>query len=99
MFYVYILWSEKTQKFYCGYTSNMDSRLKRHNSGWEKSTRYGTPWRIIWRTEKASRSEAMELEKKLKSLTQKRLIQFIRKYSEGVAGPDEFLLLEKLSGC
>ena len=31
MYYVYILWSEKTQKFYCGYTSDLEDRIMRHN--------------------------------------------------------------------
>jgi putative endonuclease len=65
----------------------------------EKATQSGVPWTLVWSTDKLSRSAAMILERKLKNLTRKRLIDFILKYSEGVGGPDEFLLLEKLSGC
>jgi len=81
MYYVYILWSEKTNRYYCGYTSNLDDRLKRHNSGREKSTRYGAPWKLVWITKKTTSNEAIKLENKLKNLSQERLIKFVRKYS------------------
>ncbi len=34
-FYVYILYSEKTNQFYKGQTDNVENRLKRHNAGKE----------------------------------------------------------------
>ncbi|WP_367182411.1 GIY-YIG nuclease family protein, partial [Winogradskyella sp.] len=39
------------------------------------------PWKLLWYTEKPSRSEALSLEKKLKNLSKDRLIDFIKKYS------------------
>ncbi|OFX89545.1 MAG: hypothetical protein A2W99_14565 [Bacteroidetes bacterium GWF2_33_16] len=95
MFYVYILFSEKLSKFYIGQTNNLEERLKRHNSGYEIFTSKGTPWKLLWKADKATRTEAMDLEKKLKNLSQKRLQQFMQKYNHEVAGPDE----ASLSGC
>ena len=60
----------------------------RHNNGYEKSTKNGIPWKLIWKTEKADRSSAMILEKKLKNMTRSKLIDFINKYSEKGVGPD-----------
>ncbi len=82
-YYVYILYTEKFDKFYIGQTNNIFDRLQRHNSGSEKATKPYVPWILLWYTEKPSRAEAMILEKKLKNLSKERLHQFIQKYSKG----------------
>lgn len=46
-YYVYILQSAITQKFYCGQTDNIEARLERHNKGLVKSTKHGMPWKLI----------------------------------------------------
>ena len=97
-YYVYILHSERLSKFYKGSTSNLDLRIQRHNSGRETYTKSGLPWRLIWFTEKSTRSASMILEKKLKNLSVQRSVDFMIKYSEGVASPDELLFLKQLSG-
>ncbi len=89
MYFVYILYSERLAKFYIGQTNNLTERLTRHNSGYEAFTSKGVPWILKWTTEKATRSEAMILEKKLKNLSQKRLSAFINKYSSTVDGSDD----------
>lgn len=73
---VYILFSPSTDSYYKGQTSNIDDRLKRHNSGYEKATLAGIPWTLVWSTTKQSRSEAVILEKKLKNLSRKELKKF-----------------------
>ena len=92
---VYILYSRTTGKFYRGQTRDILERFRRHNSGWEKSTKSGCPWVLIWHTEKSCRNEALLLEKKLKNLSFKRLVDFMLKYSGEVAGPDEMELLKQ----
>ncbi len=77
----------------------MNARLKRHNGGIEKWTSKGVPWKLLWKGIKENRSSALLLEKKLKNLSQARTIDFMLKYREGVAGPDELKLLLQLSGC
>ena len=54
----------------------------------EKATRDGAPWILIWSTCKQFRTDAVVLEQKLKNLSRKRLIDFIAKYPEGIAGTD-----------
>ena len=81
MFYVYILKSVSKDTLYVGQTNNLSERLKRHNLGQVISTRSKTPWIIIWSTQKDSRSEALKLEKYLKSLSHSRKLEFISKYS------------------
>jgi len=99
MYYSYILYSKSIDTFYKGSTSDITERVKRHNSGSEKYTTKGSPWILLWFTEKNTRSEAYKLEMKLKNLSRKRTIDFILKYKEGVAGTDELLFVKQLSEC
>ncbi len=87
--WVYIIYSKSTDSYYKGQTDDLLERLRRHNSGWEKATKPGVPWKLVWSIEKESKSSALKLERKLKNLTRKRLIHFIKKYAEGVASPDD----------
>ena len=98
-FHVYILYSEKINSFYKGQTSNLTERLYRHNNRYEKATKAGAPWKLIWSSEKPSRSEALSLERKLKNLSVKRTLLFILKYSQGIPSTDELLIIQKLSEC
>ena len=73
--YVYIL---KTidgyiNKTYVGYTTDVISRLKKHNSSkGAKSTR-GYKWKIIYKKRFLSKSKALSFEYKLKKDRKKRL--------------------------
>jgi predicted GIY-YIG superfamily endonuclease len=40
----------------------------RHNAGYEKFTSTGMPWSLIWHISKPTKSEAYQLELKLKKL-------------------------------
>lgn len=44
---VYILYSQKTDRYYVGQTQNLGKRLERHNSGRNKSKKPGIPWLIV----------------------------------------------------
>ena len=80
-YYVYILYSESADSFYKGQTSNLKDRIIRHNSGNEKATARYAPWKLIWSTVVDSRSEASILERKIKNLSRKRLLEFIKEHS------------------
>ena len=68
MFTVYILHSEKFDKIYIGFTSNLSQRLLSHNElsqkGWTKRYR---PWKVIHSEDFENKSDAMKREKQLKS--------------------------------
>jgi putative endonuclease len=66
VFYVYILQSEGTSKYYCGQTDNLELRLARHNNSEVKSTKHGIPWIIIRSIEVDTRAQSMKLEKEIK---------------------------------
>ena len=65
---MYILSSEKTNRFYIGQTSDFDARFKGHNAGYNKSTKHGIPWTVYFVHKLDSRSEALKLERTLKNL-------------------------------
>ena len=70
-YWTYILQNEATGKLYKGQTSDLPSRVVRHNTHEAGSMRYTSkqkgPWRLIYSEEHATRSEAMKREKFLKS--------------------------------
>ena len=77
MFTVYVLYSEKYNKIYIGYTSDMEKRFRSHNElgtkGWTVKFR---PWKIVYTERFETKSSAMKREKELKT---SRGRNFIRK--------------------
>ena len=78
MFTVYVLHSQRFDKIYIGFTSDIEKRLFAHNhpsnKGWTKSFQ---PWEIIYSEEFETKEEAMDREKQLKSYRGR---EFIRKH-------------------
>ena len=74
---VYVLYSETYDKIYIGRTTNLPERFKSHNKlgkkGWTIKFR---PWRIVHTEEFATKAEAIQREKELKSAAGR---QWIRK--------------------
>ena len=67
MFTVYAIKSQRDGRIYVGFTSDIDRRLKEHNSGKTKSTKGFVPWVLIYTEEKDCRMAARAREKYLKS--------------------------------
>jgi putative endonuclease len=45
---VYILFSQKDKQLYTGFSTNLNARIERHNSGGNKSTSYRRPLILIF---------------------------------------------------
>jgi len=77
-FYVYILQSESTGRYYCGQTNDLYRRIREHNdpaSYSAKTTkRFVGPWRLVWSKSFDSRAEAMERERSIKKRGVKRFL-------------------------
>jgi putative endonuclease len=67
MYFVYILQSLKDNKYYIGSTSNVESRLKFHNSGRQRSTKHRIPFILVHSETFLNRMEAEKREKQIKS--------------------------------
>ena len=64
---MYILQSEKADRYYIGSTSDMEKRLKHHNGPEAKWTKRYQPLKVIYTEVYSTRGEAMRREKYLKS--------------------------------
>lgn len=67
MFYAYILKSEKDNRYYIGYTSNINTRLIWHNEGKNISTKYRRPLILIYKEKFSTKKDAMRREREIKS--------------------------------
>jgi putative endonuclease len=69
-FFVYIIQSETTGRFYCGYSSDPERRLRQHNDPQyqlsQTTKRFEGPWKLIWARSCENRATAMKLEKAIK---------------------------------
>jgi len=62
MHFLYILKSLKDSKLYIGTTNNLHRRLKQHNNGQSKSTKYRRPFVLIYQEIYPSKNQAMKRE-------------------------------------
>ena len=66
--YLYILFSQVVDRYYIGSTINVSKRLRQHNNGMNKSTKFGIPWDLVktfeFPTEQLSKKAEYILKKK-----------------------------------
>jgi putative endonuclease len=74
MYYVYVIESESSGRYYIGQTGNLEERLERHNKGRVKSTKGRGPWKLKYYFELKTRREAVSLEQKLKNIKKRDLL-------------------------
>ena len=72
---VYIIYSEKSDKYYTGSCEDLSIRIAQHNAGRNKSTKPGIPW-IIKHTEVFnSLKEARAREAQIKKMKSRKYIE------------------------
>jgi putative endonuclease len=74
-YFVYIIFSSKLNKYYTGFTENLEVRIAQHNSGISTFTSKGIPWELIHSFEVNSINEARILEKEIKGRGAKRFLE------------------------
>lgn len=67
MYTVYALKSLSRKYIYVGITKNLEERIRRHNSGYEKTTKPYRPFELLYKEECSDRVEARKREVYLKS--------------------------------
>jgi putative endonuclease len=67
MFYVYVLQSLRDEVLYIGFTSDLKSRLEKHNRGLNFSTKRFTPWLLIFYEAYINKEDARRRERYLKT--------------------------------
>ena len=78
MYTVYAISSIKHNYIYVGMTSNLEDRLRRHNKGYEKTTKFYAPFLLIYTELADSRPQARKREKYWKSGTGKEQLRKLR---------------------
>ncbi|MBP6754558.1 MAG: GIY-YIG nuclease family protein [Bacteroidia bacterium] len=74
-FFIYILHSPSKDKFYIGFTSDLEERIIRHNQKSKGFTGNTNDWKIVYSETYNTKSEALVREKQIKSWKSKIKIQ------------------------
>jgi len=83
-YYVYVLRSLKNNDYYIGYASDVTKRLEQHNKGLVKSTKYKSPFVIIYKEAFKSGTEARKREALLKKKKSRKYIDWLISKQVGV---------------
>lgn len=75
MYVVYVLKSLKNGRFYIGSTSNLEKRLRYHNLGLNRSTRYNKPWILVYKENFLNKTEAIKREIFIKKQKSRKYIE------------------------
>jgi putative endonuclease len=75
VYYLYILQSESTGRFYIGQTQNVPERLVYPNANYSKSLKNRGPWRLVFTQQFRTRSEAVRRERQIKFWKDRRMIE------------------------
>jgi putative endonuclease len=79
MYYVYILYSSLREKFYIGYTADLEERVIRHNQKSKGFTGTVTDWKIVYTEMFADKMLAMQRERQIKSWKSKtKILELIK---------------------
>ncbi len=83
MYTVYILFSESIDRYYVGYTNDLERRLSEHNRKKGKYTDAGIPWEVAHIEMFDQKTKAKEREKYIKSRKSRKYIEEIITSAQG----------------
>ena len=76
-YWVYILRSESTGRYYVGHTHNLEDRLRRHNEGRTEAIKSRGPWWIAYWQEFPTRQAAAARERAIKNQKSRKYIEIL----------------------
>jgi putative endonuclease len=76
-FAVYIIYSEKLDKYYIGYTEDIQIRLDQHNSGLSAFTSKTNDWKLVYQETFVTRREASGRERTIKAKKSRKYIEWL----------------------
>jgi putative endonuclease len=77
MYYVYIIYSERSDRYYVGYAADVIARLARHNSGRVSSTQNFIPYRLCGSKEFEHELDAIREERRIKKQKNRKYIEWL----------------------
>ena len=78
-FFVYILYSQFLDKYYVGYTSDLEKRIFEHNNGISSFTAKSSDWVLKYSVAYPDREAAMAREKEIKNKKSRKYIEWLIK--------------------
>jgi len=84
MNFIYILYSQKINRFYIGYTTDLETRLDfhLHDTQTRKFTYKADDWSFFYTLQCTSKHQALAIEKHIKAMKSKTYILNLKKYPE-----------------
>ena len=79
MYYVYVLKSQRTGRYYVGYSGDVERRLAEHNRGKVTSTRLATPYDLAYVEEFGNELDARRREASIKRQKSRKYIESLIK--------------------
>jgi len=67
--------AKKLNRYYIGYTNDLEKRLLRHNAALGKYTKRGIPWVLVYTEAFPSKSDAIKREREIKKMKSRKYIQ------------------------
>jgi putative endonuclease len=77
MYFVYIIYSKNLDRYYTGYTKDLNIRLQQHNSGASTFTSKGTDWVLCFSEPYPTRAAAQAREREIKNKKSRKYIEWI----------------------
>jgi putative endonuclease len=77
-YFIYILYSEKCDRYYVGQTEYLERRVAEHNNS--KGGAYSSsclPWKLVYHESVLSRSDALKREKEIKGKKSRKYIEYL----------------------
>jgi putative endonuclease len=77
MFYIYIIYSAKLDRYYVGYTADIEVRIVQHNSGLSSYTSKANDWKLVYKEQFTTREEAHKRELAIKNKKSRNYIEWL----------------------
>lgn len=75
--FVYILYSETSDKYYIGCTEDLTIRLTQHHAGRNTSTKTGIPWKLVHSEAFENLKDARQRESAIKKKKSRKYIEWL----------------------
>jgi putative endonuclease len=75
MYFTYIIYSDRIDKYYTGYTHNLALRIERHNNGWGNFSSKGIPWKLVYSEKFSRKTDAIKRENQIKKMKSRKYIE------------------------
>lgn len=77
MFFVYILYSIETDRYYTGQTEDLETRMKSHEAGISPFTSIAKDWKLVYFEEYKNRTDAIKREIAIKKKKSRKYIEWL----------------------